>query len=430
MTRVVLIVPAFPRLSETFIVNMFWGLLQHDFDVHVVCAESESALWKNFQLLDKEPKLRARVHVTLPSRPRWLVGLFILPVLLRLCLRNPVGTWVYLYRGWPLFGFRVLRRLYVDAELVLLRPDVIHFEFGALAVGRTYLKDLLGCRCVVSFRGYDVNYVGLEQANFYEDVWNRADGLHFLGEDLYARAQQRGCPKDKLYVLIPPAIDAVAFTPKRRTPNPYVAGQSIFRILSVGRLEWKKGYEYALQAVRRLIDQGIKCEYRIVGAGDYLEAIAFARHQLGLDGYVVLLGALSATEVKEQMQWADVMLHAAVSEGFCNAVLEGQAMALPVVCTDADGLAENVIDGETGFVVHRRRPELLATKLEELARDPLLRYRIGDAGRRRINQHFQLSKQMEKFESLYKKVLATPDEANEQNETSKHPIHRISFVNE
>ena len=42
---------------------------------------------------------------------------------------------------------------------------------------------------------------------------------------------------------------------------------------------------------------------------------------------------------------------AAVSEGFCNAVLEAQAMKLPVVCTDADGLPENVQDGTTGLVV-------------------------------------------------------------------------------
>ena len=42
--------------------------------------------------------------------------------------------------------------------------------------------------------------------------------------------------------------------------------------------------------------------------------------------------------VKEELQWADVFLHLAVSEGFCNAVLEAQAMQLPVVCSDADGL--------------------------------------------------------------------------------------------
>lgn len=426
MTRVVLIVPAFPKLSETFIVNKFWGLLQRGFDVHVVCAASEPAIWQQFQLLKENPNLKARVHVMWPLRPHWLVGLRMPAALLRLCLRNPVGTWLYLYRGWPRYGFGTLRRLYLDAELVLLRPDVLHFEFGALAVDRTYLKDLLRCRLVVSFRGYDLNYVGLEQSNFYQEVWDRADGLHFLGEDLWARAQDRGCPPNKLHALIAPAIDATAFTPEPCAPQAEVADaeQPIVRILSVGRLEWKKGYEYALQAVRHLIDQGVNCEYRIVGAGDYLEAVAFARHQLGLDQHVSLLGALSGAEVKAQMQWADVMLHAAVSEGFGNAVLEAQAMALPVVCTDADGLAENVIDGQTGFVVSRRHPQLLAEKLSQLARDSTLRQRMGNAGRSRVLQHFQLSAQTTKFESLYKQVLALADEVHELPTTSKQLTRR------
>ena len=66
--------------------------------------------------------------------------------------------------------------------------------------------------------------------------------------------------------------------------------------MSVGRLEWIKGYEYALLAVRRLVDQGVRCEYRIVGDGEYLEAVAFARHQLELESTVSLLGARPRVE--------------------------------------------------------------------------------------------------------------------------------------
>ena len=109
--------------------------------------------------------------------------------------------------------------------------------------------------------------------------------------------------------------------------------------------------------MKLLADQGLHCEYRIVGDGDYLGAIGFARHQLGLESLVQLLGALGQPEVRDQMLWADVFLHAAVSEGFCNAVIEAQAMMLPVVCSDAGGLSENVVDGETGFVVPRRDPK-------------------------------------------------------------------------
>ena len=177
----------------------------------------------------------------------------------------------------------------------------------------------------------------------------------------------------------------------------------------MGRLEWKKGYEYALQAVKLLADQGISCEYRIIGAGSYLGAIGFARHQLGLESVVRFMGALSPQEVKSHLLWADVFLHAAVSEGFCNAVLEAQAMGLPVVCTDAGGLPENVAHGETGFVAPRRNPAALAEKLALLAKEPHRRREMGQAGRQRVLTHFQIADQISAFDRLYRMVLDRSD---------------------
>ena len=103
-----------------------------------------------------------------------------------------------------------------------------------------------------------------------------------------------------------------------------------------------------------------------------------------------------------------MLLHAAVSEGFCNAVLEAQAMELPVVCTDADGLPENVVDGQTGFVVPRRSPLELMEKLAVLAADAPLRRRMGEAGRRRVLEHFRLAEQIDRFERFYAAVLEGP----------------------
>jgi len=281
----------------------------------------------------------------------------------------------------------------------------VHFEFGALATERMDLRELLGCRITVSFRGYDLNFVGLDQPGYFDAVWAGAAGLHFLGEDLWRRARRRGCPPDRFHMLIPPAIDVDFHKRDEAELSRKSEGSRPLRILSVGRLEWKKGYENALLAIRRLLDRGVACEYRIVGDGDYLPAVAFMRRQLVLEGVVEVLGALPREDVRQEMQSADVLLHSAVSEGFCNAVIEAQSMELPVVCTDADGLRENVADGETGFVVPRRDPEALAAKLEVLARDPALRQRMGKAGRKRVLMNFRLSDQLDRLEDFYRQVL-------------------------
>ncbi|MEW6217386.1 MAG: glycosyltransferase, partial [Candidatus Bipolaricaulota bacterium] len=98
-----------------------------------------------------------------------------------------------------------------------------------------------------------------------------------------------------------------------------------------------------------------------------------------------------------------------ISEGFCNAVLEAQAMMLPVVCSDADGLPENVQDGVTGFIVPRRNPEALAASLLKFARDPELRARMGTAGRHRVEREFSLSANVSQFVTFYERTLAGSD---------------------
>ena len=173
------------------------------------------------------------------------------------------------------------------------------------------------------------------------------------------------------------------------------------RIISVGRLEWKKGYEYALLAIRSLRDQGIDCEYKIIGDGKYLESLSFIRSILGLENVVTFLASCEQKKVREELLNADIFLHAAVSEGFCNAVIEAQAMKLPVVCSDADGLSENVEDGVTGFVVSRRNGAALAEKISILARDHQLRQQMGEAGRQRVLQHFSKADQIEAFRNMY-----------------------------
>ncbi len=426
--RVVMVVPSFPKLSESFIVSKFLGLLKRDWDVHVVCHYSAATEWSYFPELQRDPDLKRRVHQRWPSRPYWRVGLLAPAAFLACLLPRFEKTSRYLMRGWSKYGLDILRRFYLDADLIALDPDIIHYEFGALALGFRHLTSSLDCKSVVSFRGYDLNYSGLDNPRHYQEVWEQASALHVLGEDLWRRAQRRGCPLTKLHAAIPPAIDAQFFDPGPREHKE--AAGSIdrpLRILSVGRLEWKKGYEYAIHAIKLLKDKGLHCQLDVIGDGGYIESATFARYQLGVVERVRFHGPLPRQKVRDKMKEVDVFLHSAVSEGFCNAVLEAQAMRLPVVCSDADGLGENVVDGETGFVVPRRNPEALAEKLHLLAERPLLRQQMGLSGRQRVVTKFGLSEQISAFERLYRRVIAPAEDTKEP--TANHiadPLPRTS----
>lgn len=405
--KLLLIVPAFPKLSETFIVNQFLGLIARGWDVHIVCEQSDAMEWQYFPGLSAH---KSRVHQTWPHR-NFGVSAFLFPwALLDCVIRNRVGLVQYLKIGYQRLGWSVLRRFYLDARIIALVPDLIHFEFGAIAVERTYLKAFLNCQLTVSFRGYGLNYVGLDRSDYYLPVWQAADGIHLLGQDLYRRALKRGCPEEIKPVLIPPAIDVNKFAPGEREITVDVGGPTRpLRLLSVGRVEWKKGYPYAIQAVKKLVERGYTVEYRIIGTGSAWTETFFEIVNLGLSGVIQLLGAQPHPVVIEAMRWADLFLHPAVSEGFSNAVLEAQAMELPVVCSDADGLSENVQHGMTGFVVPRRDPVALADAIEAIILDPVLQRRMGAAGRSRVRTYFNLEDQNAAFDEFFKGVLAGRD---------------------
>ena len=136
----------------------------------------------------------------------------------------------------------------------------------------------------------------------------------------------------------------------------------------------------------------------------------------------------------ESLAWADVFLHAAVSEGFCVSAIEAQAMALPVVCTDADGLAENVADGESGFVVPRRDPAALAGALLRLVRDPRLVATMGEAACRRARAALDADGQLDAFDRLYEEMLgraadreARPEVTNGRPSTDRG-LHRVEAL--
>jgi colanic acid/amylovoran biosynthesis glycosyltransferase len=178
-----------------------------------------------------------------------------------------------------------------------------------------------------------------------------------------------------------------------------------FRLLTTGRLHWKKGLEYALLAVRELVDAGHDVVYEILGGGHEEERLKFAVHDLGLDRNVSFLGRRSSTEVRAALERADVYLLPSLSEGISNAALEAMAMEVPLVTTSAGGMNEAVHDGIEGMVVPSRDPGAMARRIAELLRDGPRRAALGRAARARIESEFSLERQISVYLKEYDSLL-------------------------
>jgi glycosyltransferase involved in cell wall biosynthesis len=120
---------------------------------------------------------------------------------------------------------------------------------------------------------------------------------------------------------------------------------------------------------------------------------------LGIRGNVKFLGFRE--DVPALLQTMDVFVLPSLSEGLPLSVLEAFALQKPVVATSVGGIPEIVRDETTGYLVPPKSPEALAVRIIGLLRDPQKAAKIGQAGRKRVEEAFGLEQMVQKYQSLY-----------------------------
>lgn len=294
----------------------------------------------------------------------------------------------------------VIRKLYEYLPVLSDSFDIVHFNAPQIAIRRFELGRIFNAKTVVSFRGQDFTFY----PDRYDRLLHEADHLHFISSHLLQEAQKRGYDGSK-HSLIPPMIDTEFYHPQgsgKRKRN----GES-FLLFTAARLSWTKGWEFALQAVALLVERGLDVHYYIAGDGDFRDAVLYTIDELKLANRVHLLGWLPPEQIREWMWKADLYVLASVEEAFNNSVLQAQACGLPVVCSDAGGLPENIMDGETGLLARRRDAWDLADKIGQLLNAPEQRDRMSIVGNRRAADKFELKKGEQAFVGMYRQLVST-----------------------
>lgn len=281
-----------------------------------------------------------------------------------------------------------------------VRSDVIYFPWNSAAISYLPLFDL-GCPVVLSCRGSQVNIAPLNPQRSMKQsllmTFQKAAAVHCVSEAIKCEAEQYGLEAEKAKV-IRPAVNPDFFSPLHTSREAIQA--SVFRITMIGTFVWCKGYEYALQAIRELKDNGINVRLIILGDGPERQRVLYTINDLELNDVVELHGRNSPEYVREVLQRTDAFLLTSLSEGISNAVLEAMACGVPVVTTDCGGMREAVTNGVEGLVVPARDTSAIARALADLSEHPEVRLRMGVAGRQRIERSFALSQQVQDFLSL------------------------------
>jgi glycosyltransferase involved in cell wall biosynthesis len=214
-----------------------------------------------------------------------------------------------------------------------------------------------------------------------------------------------GCPAEKL-VVIPNGIDAdfVLNGARERERAALGLGPQDRVVGTLGRLAWKKGHEYLLQAAAEILQEDPQVTFVLVGDGPLRQQLEKQARTLGIAPRVKFLG--QRLDSQAVISLFDVFVLPSVIEGMPNALLEAMALERPVVVTNVGGNAEVVTDGATGMVVPPRQPTEMAQAVRRLLHDNGLARRLATAGRQAVTQRFCFRQTLHAMETLYEALLA------------------------
>lgn len=202
-------------------------------------------------------------------------------------------------------------------------------------------------------------------------------------------------------IVKPNAVDTSTFA--ARAPR-LRSGHEPLQLLSVCRIDPKKGLEYLTDAVGILIARGVRVEARIVGAPDdhSPESLEYDRMlrarvvESGLSAAVFFDGQRNGREVRACLDRADVFvapfveLSSGDKDGIPTALLEAMAAGAVIVASDAGSIVEVIDDGREGLVVPQRDAAALAEAVQRVIAEPALAAGLSAAAAARARRDFDV----------------------------------------
>ncbi len=177
-------------------------------------------------------------------------------------------------------------------------------------------------------------------------------------------------------------------------------------LLCAGRVVRDKGFDVAISAFATVRRRFPKARLVIAGDGPARAELEQQAAEMGVREAVDFLGWVPPEKIPALMNSATLaLMPSRWREAFGLVALQAMQMARPVVASDVGGLPEVVAHGETGLVVPKEDPEVVAQAVTRLLENPSLAQEMGAAGRRRASLLFGFDRYFEEHEILYRRLL-------------------------
>lgn len=411
MKTICFVVSSFPRVSETFVVNHVIEAKLHGFKTLLLTkrllpinASSQK------ELLDKHAVLKSvtQIDYGIPrskSKRRFKAFILIIRYL----------------KYWFQFNNVSFRKRFSTLPFQLAfynqfkEVSVFHVQFATAGIELAKMKavGLLKGEVVTTFHGYDAHFNSEESLAIlkkrYQLLLKHSKyvtvNTPYLAEQVDAIMPSSSMAK---VVVIPMGINLKFFKPKYGKD---IAGKTVVKLISVGRLIEFKGFAYAIKSIRKVVDMGFPVTYTIVGDGVLNDELQELIIRLKLVDHVFLVGAKNQNEIKGLFDTHDIFLMSSVADetqrretqGVVTA--EAQAMGLPVVAFNNGGIPYTIVPNKTGLLVPEKNVDAYAAAIVTLLEQPEMYIEMHLAARKFISANFCSTSLAKRFFELYNGVL-------------------------
>lgn len=315
---------------------------------------------------------------------------------------------------------------FLDAHWVADTPDVAHGHFWMSGVATQRAAHSHGIPTVQTFHALGLIkrlHQGLDDTSpdcrvrVEARIARDADWVAATSTDEVFELVRMGRARSRTSV-VPCGVDIDAFTPD----GPAAPRGDRPRIVSVGRLVPRKGFDTVIRALPRVPG----AELVIVGGPAQADLAEDAEAQqlqrlaaeLGVADRVRLLGAVTRAEMPALLRSADVVACTPWYEPFGIVPLEAMACGVPVVATAVGGIRDTVVDGVTGRLVPPKDPRLLGEAIATLLYDHRRRRTLGEAGRERARARYTWDRVAADTERIYEKLVPVRREVSAPSKRS------------
>ncbi|MGD8472478.1 MAG: glycosyltransferase [Anaerolineae bacterium] len=279
------------------------------------------------------------------------------------------------------------------------QPDVIYAQWllPAGLIGAVASR-LTGVPLVISVHGSDVFVAERRRIARPAARFALRNCCHLIAcsRDLARRAVKLGMRSDRV-TTIPYGVDVERYKPDNELAQTLRAALQLSEeqhvIMAMGRLVYKKGFSYLIEAMPGVLAQFPDAVLLIAGQGDLRTELELLADSLGIRQQVIFAGHVAWDQTSYYLAAADLLVlpsildQAGNVDGLPNVLLESMASGLAIVASKVAGVPDVMTDGENGLLVPEKDAEALAAAICTLLRDPSLRQRLGEAARATTLDH-------------------------------------------